>query len=94
MGWNATQDGRDFLPTFPNARYLLPQKDWRHYNQAEQREKTPYLDGTRLLYRLGKVELVDGEKAVTLRGDNIAQEFHALVENYIEKRFGAKATAA
>ncbi|MFG6462771.1 flavodoxin-dependent (E)-4-hydroxy-3-methylbut-2-enyl-diphosphate synthase [Roseateles sp. DXS20W] len=36
---------------------------------------------------------IDGEKAVTLRGDNIAQEFHALVENYIEKRFGAKATA-
>jgi (E)-4-hydroxy-3-methylbut-2-enyl-diphosphate synthase len=25
---------------------------------------------------------------MTLRGDNIAQEFHAIVENYIEKRFG------
>ncbi|RTL34419.1 MAG: flavodoxin-dependent (E)-4-hydroxy-3-methylbut-2-enyl-diphosphate synthase [Burkholderiales bacterium] len=36
---------------------------------------------------------IDGEKAVTLRGDNIAQEFHALVENYIEKRFGATAAA-
>jgi (E)-4-hydroxy-3-methylbut-2-enyl-diphosphate synthase len=36
---------------------------------------------------------IDGEKALTLRGDNIAQEFHALVENYIEKRFGATATA-
>ena len=32
---------------------------------------------------------IDGEKALTLRGDNIAAEFHALVENYIEKRFGA-----
>jgi len=32
---------------------------------------------------------IDGQKALTLRGDNIAQEFHALVENYIEKRFGA-----
>jgi (E)-4-hydroxy-3-methylbut-2-enyl-diphosphate synthase len=31
---------------------------------------------------------IDGEKALTLRGDNIAQEFHALVERYIEKRFG------
>ncbi len=31
---------------------------------------------------------IDGEKSVTLRGDNIAQEFHAIVENYIEKRFG------
>jgi (E)-4-hydroxy-3-methylbut-2-enyl-diphosphate synthase len=34
---------------------------------------------------------IDGEKALTLRGDNIANEFHALVENYIEKRYGATA---
>jgi len=32
---------------------------------------------------------IDGEKALTLRGDNIANEFHALVEQYIEKRYGA-----
>jgi (E)-4-hydroxy-3-methylbut-2-enyl-diphosphate synthase len=31
---------------------------------------------------------IDGEKAMTLRGDNIAQEFHQIVQNYIEKRFG------
>ena len=31
---------------------------------------------------------IDGEKAMTLRSDNIAQEFHQIVENYIEKRFG------
>ena len=31
---------------------------------------------------------IDGEKRVTLRGDNIAQEFRVIVENYIEKRFG------
>jgi (E)-4-hydroxy-3-methylbut-2-enyl-diphosphate synthase len=31
---------------------------------------------------------IDGQKALTLRGDNIANEFHQLVENYIEKRFG------
>ncbi len=34
---------------------------------------------------------IDGEKAVTLRGDNIAGEFHQLVENYIDKRFGQAA---
>ena len=32
---------------------------------------------------------IDGQKALTLRGDNIAAEFHQLVELYIEKRFGA-----
>ena len=35
---------------------------------------------------------IDGEKALTLRGDNIAAEFHALVERYIDKRFGAATT--
>ena len=37
---------------------------------------------------------IDGEKALTLRGENIAAEFHALVERYIEKRYGAAATAS
>ncbi len=36
---------------------------------------------------------VDGEKALTLRGERIAEEFQALVEDYIEKRFGAEAAA-
>jgi (E)-4-hydroxy-3-methylbut-2-enyl-diphosphate synthase len=32
---------------------------------------------------------IDGEKALTLRGERIAQEFQTLVEDYIEKRFGS-----
>jgi (E)-4-hydroxy-3-methylbut-2-enyl-diphosphate synthase len=36
---------------------------------------------------------IDGEKALTLRGDNIAAEFHRIVENYIEKRFAADVLA-
>ncbi len=36
---------------------------------------------------------IDGQKALTLRGEGIAHEFQTLVEDYIEKRFGA-ATAA
>ena len=36
---------------------------------------------------------IDGEKRLTLRGDAIAQEFQAIVENYIENRFGATAAA-
>jgi (E)-4-hydroxy-3-methylbut-2-enyl-diphosphate synthase len=31
---------------------------------------------------------IDGEKVLTLRGEGIATEFQALVENYVEKRFG------
>ena len=31
---------------------------------------------------------IDGEKFMTLRGENIAAEFQAIVENYVQKRFG------
>ena len=33
---------------------------------------------------------VDGEKTVTLRGDNIAAEFVALVDDYVERRYAAQ----
>ncbi len=36
---------------------------------------------------------IDGEKALTLRGEGIAQEFHKIVQSYIDKRFGAGASA-
>ena len=36
---------------------------------------------------------IDGKKAMTLRGDNIAGDFKVLVEQYIEKRFGSGANA-
>jgi (E)-4-hydroxy-3-methylbut-2-enyl-diphosphate synthase len=32
---------------------------------------------------------IDGEKALTLRGDGIVQEFHQIVQDYVERRFGA-----
>ncbi len=37
---------------------------------------------------------IDGQKALTLRGEGIAEDFQRLVEDYIERRFGAAATAS
>ncbi len=37
---------------------------------------------------------IDGQKALTLRGDNIVHDFHKLVDQYIEKRFGQVAEVA
>lgn len=34
---------------------------------------------------------VDGERSVTLKGDRIAEDFQALVADYVAKRFGGKA---
>jgi (E)-4-hydroxy-3-methylbut-2-enyl-diphosphate synthase len=37
---------------------------------------------------------VDGQKTVTLKGDHIAEEFQAIVEDYVRNRFGAPGTAS
>jgi (E)-4-hydroxy-3-methylbut-2-enyl-diphosphate synthase len=34
---------------------------------------------------------IDGHKALTLRGDNIAKEFHDIVDNYIQKKYAVSA---
>ena len=36
---------------------------------------------------------IDGQKTVTLRGEGIVQEFHRIVEGYIERRFGSVTAA-
>jgi (E)-4-hydroxy-3-methylbut-2-enyl-diphosphate synthase len=36
---------------------------------------------------------IDGEKAMTLRGEGIADEFQTIVENYIERRWGSVTAA-
>lgn len=34
---------------------------------------------------------IDGEKAMTLKGDNIAEEFQGVVDRYVKSRYGASA---
>jgi (E)-4-hydroxy-3-methylbut-2-enyl-diphosphate synthase len=36
---------------------------------------------------------IDGEKAMTLRGENIAREFVGIVEDYVARRYRARAHA-
>ncbi len=36
---------------------------------------------------------IDGEKAMTLRGEHIVREFHQIVEDYVERRFAPAAAA-
>jgi (E)-4-hydroxy-3-methylbut-2-enyl-diphosphate synthase len=37
---------------------------------------------------------IDGQKALTLRGPRIAAEFQALVEQYVQRRYGRSADAS
>ncbi len=36
---------------------------------------------------------IDGQKAITLRGDNIAREFVDLIDDYVERRYGGPTAA-
>jgi (E)-4-hydroxy-3-methylbut-2-enyl-diphosphate synthase len=36
---------------------------------------------------------VDGKKTVTLKGDRIAEEFQAIVERYVQEKYGIQAHA-
>ncbi|PAT31317.1 4-hydroxy-3-methylbut-2-en-1-yl diphosphate synthase [Vandammella animalimorsus] len=36
---------------------------------------------------------IDGEKAMHLKGEDIAQQFHRIVSEYVERRYGATATS-
>ena len=46
VGWNTTDQGGKFVPTFPNARYIAHQADLDHFRRPEVRDASryPYLD--------------------------------------------------
>ena len=38
VGWNTMLVDGEWVPTFPNARYLIGEKEWAHWNSASQDE--------------------------------------------------------
>ena len=42
VGWNTMRDGEAWAPTFPNARYVVPEADYRHFQPGGPvQSKTP-----------------------------------------------------
>ncbi|HEX7038234.1 MAG TPA: MBL fold metallo-hydrolase [Pseudomonadales bacterium] len=61
VGWNTMLvDGR-WVPTFPNARYLLAEKEWRHWseNDGDPVNANVLDDSVRPVFEAGQVDLVD-----------------------------------
>ena len=40
VGWNTMREGDAWVPTFPNARYLVPEADYRHFNPDGDAQRT------------------------------------------------------
>jgi glyoxylase-like metal-dependent hydrolase (beta-lactamase superfamily II) len=65
VGWNLTS-GETRKPTFPNARYLVPQADWDLFTKPEMQSQAPHVKYSVMpLQDLGVMDLVSGERAVT-----------------------------
>jgi glyoxylase-like metal-dependent hydrolase (beta-lactamase superfamily II) len=64
VGWNAQPNGGSTAATFPNARYLVPRRDWELFAQTDELSRRAYLLGTVDLYNQGLVDLVDGEQTI------------------------------
>ena len=72
VGWNTMKVGGRWLPTFPNARYLVVREEWEHWSKQDDKSLGDVLgDSVRPVFEAGLVELVPAGYAVT---DEVALE--------------------
>jgi len=66
VGWNTMKvDGR-WVPTFPNARYLVVRREWEHWSKEDDRSQGDVLgDSVRPIVEAGLVDWVEPGHAVT-----------------------------
>jgi glyoxylase-like metal-dependent hydrolase (beta-lactamase superfamily II) len=66
-GWNTRKDdGGEWTPTFPRARYLIQRAEWEAAINPNERTRATYLaENMRPLETAGQLELLGGEHAVT-----------------------------
>jgi len=66
VGWNTMLVGGEWVPTFPNARYLLAEREFRYWDEAEADPLNDGIlaDSVRPVVAAGLVDLVDWEHKV------------------------------
>ena len=66
VGWNFSKDGDNLKPTFPNARYYVPEADWVRFKRLARNDDFAYIREQVLpLEDLGILELFEGEITLT-----------------------------
>jgi glyoxylase-like metal-dependent hydrolase (beta-lactamase superfamily II) len=65
VGWNTRADGAEWAPTFPNARYLMPEADFRYFGPdgagCDDAARIVFDDSVAPVYEAGQVELFGGD---------------------------------
>lgn len=66
VGWNTMLVDGKWVPTFPNARYLLAEKEWRYWDSADEDPLNAGIldDSVRPVFEAGLVDLIDWEHQV------------------------------
>jgi glyoxylase-like metal-dependent hydrolase (beta-lactamase superfamily II) len=64
VGWNTMLEGGRWVPTFPNARYLMTQREWEHWG-SEGKEDAVIGDSVRPVFDAGLVDLVQPDYRIT-----------------------------
>ncbi|GAA1986806.1 MBL fold metallo-hydrolase [Amycolatopsis minnesotensis] len=67
VGWNTRLDGRTWVPTFPNATYLMPRRDFEFWDPANENEtvfgrgnQNVFEDSVTPVHQAGRAHLWDG----------------------------------
>ncbi len=66
VGWNTMLSEGRWIPTFPNARYLMAENEWRHWESVDDDPVNASLidDSVRPIFEAGLMELVDRDHEV------------------------------
>ncbi len=66
VGWNTMLENGRWVPTFPNARYLLGRTEFQHWREEEGREdmKAVFADSVLPVFDKGLVDLVESDGRV------------------------------
>jgi glyoxylase-like metal-dependent hydrolase (beta-lactamase superfamily II) len=65
VGWNTRLVDEQWVPTFPQARYLVARPEWEHWSQSEDRwTQIVMADSVRPIFEAGLVDLVTVEHQV------------------------------
>jgi glyoxylase-like metal-dependent hydrolase (beta-lactamase superfamily II) len=66
VGWNTTLEGGRWVPTFPNARYLVARPEWEHWSREDDRAFGDVIgDSVRPIFDAGLADLVECDHKIT-----------------------------
>lgn len=77
VGWNTTLEDGDWVPTFPNARYLIGKTEYAHWSQVKEGDQPRIMaDSVQPILDAGLAELVEMDHVISPEVRLIASPGH------------------